>query len=435
MDKYTIKKLPNGMEIIIIPNHSVETFSLCISIRVGSNDEHPSANGVSHLLEHMLYKSNHLFKTKYDLYKALDEIGANYNAYTDKNITTFFVKSDAIHQERIIHIFSNLICRPAIKSIDIENEKKVVVEEIQNTQHEPFEIIFNRFFKLNYPNDPISQIISGSITNVQNISKKEVERHLKDFYTANNMVVSMSGKIDSNIDTFLKNSFFKLAKAQFHNPGPQKPLLVPSNQCLINLVQKDLPQFHIGISFPTEGLYSQDKYPLNLIDLILNGSMSSRLFVRLREKQGLVYNITSGVSNYQEAGLYYIITMCDKDKYVETITSLLDEIKQLQEHLVQKTELDRWKNFVRSSLIMNNENSMEVADYYAREMLFSRNNITSMTEKIDYLMGVSSKQIKPVAQKILNWKKMKIVILGNLNNKNNSIIQNIKRVIKETFDT
>ena len=100
MDKYSIKKLPNGLEYILIDNQSVETISLCVRIRVGSNDEAENVNGISHLIEHMIYKSNRLFKTKYDLYTALDTIGANYNAYTDKNLTTFFVKSDAIHQKK-----------------------------------------------------------------------------------------------------------------------------------------------------------------------------------------------------------------------------------------------------------------------------------------------------------------------------------------------
>lgn len=432
MDNYSIKKLPNGMEIILIPNQSVQSFSLCISIRVGSNDETPEVNGVSHLLEHMLYKTNHLFKTKYDLYKALDAIGANYNAYTDRNITTFFVKSDAIHQEQIIRIFSNLICRPSINKKDLENEKKVVIEEIRNTQHEPIEIILNRSFKLHFPEEPISQTISGSTENIEEISKKEVERHLATFYTANNMVVSICGKIAANIDDILAKSFFNVAKRN-HNQLPSKPILAPTNRCLINMVKQDLPQLHIGISFPTEGMYSADKYALNVIDLILNGSMSSRLFVRLREKEGLVYNINSGISNYQEAGLFYIYTTCDIDKYAQTIGCILDEIKQIQQHTVQKNELDRWKNYIRSTLVMSNENSMEVADYYAREMLFSRRHITVITEKIDRLMSISSKQIKETARSVFDWKKMKIVMVGNIGNKKSQIIHNINSIIKETF--
>ena len=431
MDNYSIKKLPNGMEVILIPNQSVQSFSLCISIRVGSNDETLEVNGVSHLLEHMLYKTNNLFKSKYDLYKALDKIGANYNAYTDRNITTFFVKSDAIHQEQIIRIFSNLICRPSINKKDLENEKKVVIEEIRNTQHEPIEIILNRSFKLHFPEDPISQTISGSTENIEEISKKEVERHLATFYTANNMVVSICGKIAANIHDILAKSFFNVAKQD--NQLPPKPILAPIKRCLINMVQLEVPQLHIGISFPTEGMYSADKYALNVIDLILNGSMSSRLFVRLREKAGLVYSINSGISNYQEAGLFYIYTTCDIDKYAQTIGCILDEIKQIQKHTVQKNELDRWKNFIRSTLVMSNENSMEVADYYAREMLFSRHHITVISEKIARLMAISSKQIKETARSVLDWKKMKIVMVGNIGNKKSQIIHNINSIIKETF--
>jgi len=433
MDNYSIKKLPNGMEVILIPIQSVQSFSLCISIRVGSNDETPEVNGVSHLLEHMLYKTNHLFKSKYDLYKTLDEIGANYNAYTDRNITTFFVKSDAIHQEQIVRIFSNLICSPSINKKDLENEKKVVIEEIRNTQHEPIEIILNRSFKLHFPEDPISQTISGSMENIEEISKREVERHLATFYTSNNMVVSICGKIAANIDDILAKSFFNLAKQGDQRAIVPKPILAPIKRCLINMVQLDVPQLHIGISFPTQGMYSADKHALNVIDLILNGSMSSRLIVRLREKEGLVYSINSGLSNYQEGGLYYIYTTCDQHKYAQTIRCILDEICQIQTYAVLKNELERWKNYSRSTLVMSNENSMEIADYYAREMLFSRQRITVISEKINQLMGISSKQIKETAQSVLDWQKMKIVMVGNIGNKKTQIIRNINSIVKETF--
>ena len=179
MDKYSIKKLPNGLEYILVDNQSVDTFSLCVSIHVGSNDEDTRINGISHLLEHMIYKSNRLFKTKYDLYKALDGIGASYNAYTDKNITTFFVKSDHIHQKRLIDIFSSLICQPIIDETDLENEKKIVIEEIQNTHDDPFDAIYNRFYKLIYKNAPISKKISGTPDNIMGITMSDIKEHLK----------------------------------------------------------------------------------------------------------------------------------------------------------------------------------------------------------------------------------------------------------------
>ena len=432
MDKYSIKKLPNGLEYILIDNQSVETISLCVSIRVGSNDEAENVNGISHLIEHMIYKSNRLFKTKYDLYKALDTIGASYNAYTDKNITTFFVKSDAIHQKNLIDVFSSLICEPIINEIDLENEKSVVIEEIQNNNEDPIDCIYNRFFKLIYPNYPISQKISGPPENIRNITVQDIKNHLNKFYTSNNMVVSISGKLDKDIDKILEQSNFSKAKSALETTI-NKELVPHSKTTSINFVQKPIKQIFLGISFPTSGLYNNDKYAIKLLELILNGSMSSRLFVRLREEEGLVYSISASSADYEEGGIFFIITSCDKEKYQQSVTSLLQEFKKLQTTLISEEELQRWKNFIRSSMIMDIENTMDVADYYAREMLFYRKNIISFTNLIHKFMEPNVNDIMRVAKKLFDWRHMKLIVMGEYSLNGKKIVENIMRIVKETY--
>ena len=143
---YSIGKLVNDMEYIIIPNDKIETVCLSVGIRVGSNDENNRINGISHLLEHMLFKGNKMFKSKIDLYIALDNIGAVYNAYTDKNITSFYAKCHYSNLKSLINIFSSLICEPYVEEDDLKTEKKIVIEEINNAKEEAFDIIYNRFY-------------------------------------------------------------------------------------------------------------------------------------------------------------------------------------------------------------------------------------------------------------------------------------------------
>jgi predicted Zn-dependent peptidase len=189
----------------------------------------------------------------------------------------------------------------------------------------------------------------------------------------------------------------------------------------------------LGIAFPTEGLYSKDTYTIKLIELILNGSMSSRLFVRLREKQGLVYSITSNTTNYQEGGVFFTITSFDKDKLEKVLRSLLNEFILLQTKKISEAELNRWKNYIRSSMIMDVENTMDVADYYAREMLFNRKKIVSFPELISKYTEPTVKDIMRVSKKLFDWRHMKLVLIGDYSQNGKQIVENIMRIIKETY--
>lgn len=432
MDQYIIGRLPNGLEYIYVDIPNLYSFSLCISIRVGSNDEDSKINGVSHLLEHLIFKSNNRFKSKYDLYRSLDSLGATYNAYTDKNITTFFVKANYLYAKDLIDIFSSLICEPDIKASDLENEKKIIIEEIRNTRDEPFDALYNRFFRLNYPDDPISRKISGSPKNIEEMTLDEVQKHVRQFYTSNNMVVSMVGKIEQSLIDYLeKTSLMKAPKTQ--NKWKPRKLLSPKMSTSIDFVHKPIQQMYLGISFPMDGLYSKDIYTMKLIELILMGSMSSRLFTRLREKEGLVYSVSASMSAYEEAGLFFIITSFEKDKYSNVLKSLFQEFKRLQVEKVPDNELNRWKNYMRSNISIQVENTMDMADYYARQMLFFRENIQNFKQILDKYMEITPENVLDVAQNLFDWKKMKLVIIGDYSVNGQNTIKNVVQLIKSSY--
>ena len=433
MDKYIIGKLPNELEYIILDIPNSYSISVCVSIKVGSNDEEPRVNGISHLLEHMIYKSNKKFKTKYDLYRELDSIGASYNAYTDKNITTFFVKSHHKYQEKLIDIFSSLLCEPDVKSEELDNERNVVIEEISNSRDEPFDCIYNRFFSLIYGDKTaIAQKISGSVENIENISVDDVKNHLQRFYTAKNMVVSIAGRVHNGIEEYLKRSNFVKAPQSIYNYSNKK-LLKHIKSTTIDFVHKPIKQVFLGIGFPTDGLLDEDRYIVKLIELILNGSMSSRLFVKLREEEGLVYSISTSSSNYEEGGVFFCITSFEKEKYVNVLDSLFSEFKRIQNELLDESELNRWKNFVSSQMVLDMENGMDIADYYARQLLFYPKNIIDFEKMLAIFEKITANDIQRVAQKIFNWKYMKIVILGDYSIHGKEMANNVLAVVKKNY--
>ena len=425
---YSIGKLVNDLEYIIIPNDKIETVCLSVGIRVGSNDENNRTNGISHLLEHMLFKGNKMFKSKIDLYIALDNIGAVYNAYTDKNITNFYAKCHYSNLEALINIFSSLICEPYIEDDDLTTEKKIVIEEINNAKEEAFDIIYNRFYSLLYKDLPISKKIAGDPSNINKISREDVLLHLRQFYTANNMVISIAGKIEGDVAKILDNSSF--AKAPQGNKHVFRDIIqLNTNVTSIDLIHRGFKQNFLGITFPTKGLFDNDKYAIKLIDLILNGSMSSRLFLELREKKGLVYSIMTDVSNFEEAGIYYLITSFEPktDKINQVLSTLFIEFNKLINTKISDVELNRWKNYIKSAYVLELENTSEICDYYGRQMLFFRNNILEFHQLLKNFELVTVDDIQRVAQELLNWKKMKLILLGDFSEKS--------KLGKEIYDT
>jgi predicted Zn-dependent peptidase len=247
------------------------------------------------------------------------------------------------------------------------------------------------------------------------------------------MVVSLTGKLQPNIIQLMEQSSFVKAK-QSVIPILPNNLDKISKTTSIDFIHKPIKQIYLGLSFPTKGLYDTDKYSIKLLELILNGSMSSRLFVQLREKQGLVYSISTSYINYQDGGIFFTITSFEKDKYIDAIKSLLKEYHLLQKELISDNELNRWKNFIKSTMKMETENTMDVADYYARELLFHRDNITSFSDLLQKHMEPTRQDILRVAKELFDWRHLKLVIMGDISINSDEIVKNIMSIIKETYD-
>ena len=430
MELTKIGKLDNGLEYIVYKNKSIYTVSLVISVKVGSIDEDISVNGISHVLEHMIFKSNNKYKSKYDLYKELDSLGANFNAYTDKNVTTYYVKTHYNYFEKLVEMLSSLICNPNVSSDEFNIEKKVINEEIKNSYDEPSDIIYNKLFSLIYPNAPIARDIAGTTDIIDNMTIKQINQHLNTFYKSNNMVISIVGNVPDNYLDILKKSDFLKSNLSL-NPITIQPKYTPTTTCQLNLIEKEsLNQYFLGIGFPIEGHDNDSKYIIKLISAILSGSMSSRLFMELRENQGLVYSIKTDISQYYQGGIFYIMTSFDKDYYLKVINTIMTQLKLIMKTLISNDEINVWKNNIKNSLVIEFENTMEVADYYAKQMLFFRNNITEYSLLNDKFTDITDEQILNLANKIFNFNNMKTILVGNFGDEKKNIIENITKIIK-----
>jgi predicted Zn-dependent peptidase len=418
---YKITKLDNGLPVIYLEMPNTETIYMSIMIRVGSINEPENILGISHVLEHMLFKQNKKYPSKLKLYQALDELGANYNAFTVYNVTSFYIKTHASFYKKVVEIFSSMILEPHFDEKEYKLERDVIIEEIRATYDDPSDVSIVTLYKHVFKGTPLEKPIAGTIASVKAISIHDIKHHMKCFYKVDNMVLSIAGKLPPHFKNVLNKSAFALSN------------LTPSKHVKFIPLPKEMhfkqtgPHLHIvhlavnqqlclNIGFPTEeGMFHQNRYIYDLIELILARSMSSRLFMRLREKEGLVYGVSSYISRHESCSIFIISTTFKKHNYIPVLTAILDELRVLMTQLVSQTELNVWKNYNKSVISMSSENMGFLSNYYARQYLFyGHDHIITPKQYNEIVSKITPEQIHNVCVTLFKKTNMNIVLTGDV---------------------
>lgn len=441
--------LNNGLRVIFIPRNDNPITSISVFCRVGSRDETSELEGASHFLEHMLFKGTPKRPSPKSISKELDSIGAYFNAYTDKNLTSYIVKVNSEFTQRGIDILGDMMANSLIKEEETLMEKQVVVEEINRSLDNPSVRIIEDIYQIIYKGHPLEHSIGSTEDKILNYNRDKVFEYYKKFYSSNNMVISIVSNLKlETIKKFInKSDFMKLGANNNLNHSIVPLGKQPAPQFSIS--SKNLEQLHLAVGFPVCDRHSEDRYTLDLINVLLAGNMSSRLFTELREENGLTYNVAIDLSYYQEAGNFIIVTSIDKNSLFDNKTLLenenqsefffsklfeqnntvdskkpgalpiiLENLKKLKEELVPKDELELVKGYFRGNMVLEKEDSHNLSDYFGKQLLFNYNPIMNFGLILDKYNSISSKKIKSVAKKYFDFNKINISIIGDTNQSN-----------------
>jgi predicted Zn-dependent peptidase len=413
MNNYKINKLKNGLKIIKINIPNYKTCSIVASIKVGSKYESLKENGAAHFLEHVNFRGTTKIKNANAITYELDSMGCSFNAYTTKQITVYHFKTayDIKYIDKILFILSQILFESKHKLSDIESERKIILEELKKTLDNPDESIDDHICEMIFKNSPLALTTLGKRKTIKGIEQKTIHKFYQKYYVPNNMVISIAGKVPSDIDNMVKKYFAKYSMANnldriiipyaFENKKPELKVItnLKKNQCYIN------------IAFPALSIHDPKLYSLYLLSLYLGGNMSSYLFVELREKKSLVYDISSDVFAYEEGGYLSIYTSTDSKNVNKTISIILTKLAEV--YKFNFDNLDVLKINTLHSKEMEWEDSYNIAEYYSEELLL-RKKIKSTHEHLKCYQNVKKKDIIELAKNILNFNKMKVVIMGNI---------------------
>jgi predicted Zn-dependent peptidase len=390
--------LANGITVITEEISTVESFALGIFINAGSREDPYVMPGVAHLLEHAVFKKT---KTRNGRQIADDfeAIGAYLNAFTTKEFTCVYIRALKEHINKGFELLADIVVNPVFTERDLKNEKLVISEEINIIEDDPEDVIFDYCDKLIFGNHPLSNPITGTRNSIQLITLEDIESFHKKLYKPPNILIAGAGNLKHK--TVLKEAA-KYFKSLESNGNLNYRLYPNETFTLRQEITKKYNQSHIVYGRRIPGHNSEDKYPLAVLNVLLGDGMSSRLYQRLREKTGIAYNVYSTITTLSDCGSFYIYAASDKSK-VKILDELIkEEITKIREGGISKKEINRAKELLKTSAVM------ELESMSARIQILARNEFyNSPDEDIEtYLYRIDSVGSKEIRDVVNNYFKV-----------------------------
>ena len=401
--------LPNGLHIVTIPMEDNPAVTVFVMVETGSKYEKKETNGLSHFLEHMIFKGTPKRPRALDIARELESLGAQYNAFTAQEYTGYYAKVKADHLDNALDVVSDIYLNPLFDAKEMEKEKGVIVEEIRMYQDMPHRHVQHLFMSLVYGDQPIGWNIAGTEETVKSFTREDFVKYCSEHYVASATTVVVAGGFDEVV------TLKKIEKA-FENISTGAPLpkvaVVESQGEPRALVQyKETDQAHLVLGFRSYGARSPHDPALSVLSGILGKGMSSRLFQKLREEMGVGYYIYASHDAYTDHGIFSISAGVDTSRFEEVLAVLLDECKKLKHTLVDEDELKKVKDYLTGSFVLGLETSDSRAEYAAVNQIL-KGKIVSLEEEIDDIQKVTAEEIQTLAQEIFVEKHLNLAVIG-----------------------
>lgn len=411
MIKHEIKTLQNGLRTIFSENKNTEAVTILILVGAGGRFENDTQKGISHFLEHLFFKGSKKRPSTFEIAKELDAIGANYNAFTGEEYTGFYVQTDANDFLKSLDIISDMFLNPLFDKEEIEREKGVILQEANMYHDMPQAYVQIMNQKQMFGEHPLGFDLVGDQEHIKQITRDDIVSYRDELYSPASTIVVVSGNPKgADWEGLIEEKFGQIAVND-----PVKPAPFDQGQAKIeqNIVEqtRNVDQTHLVLSFLSIERTSPKRYAMSLLNALLGGSMSSRLFMEIRERRALAYYVRSAQSAFADTGLLSISAGVEPEKLPEVIKIIKEQIDDLVQNGPSQEELDRAKGNLRGSLAISLEDSFEIGSFIAEEMLY-QNKIRSIDEIMKSIDRVTAEEVKELAKEIFQKNRMGLSIIG-----------------------
>ena len=413
MFKRIIRK--DGTVIILVPKKDTKAVTFEVLYKVGSRQENLQNNGASHFVEHLMFKGTTKRPDTATISKELDSVGAEFNAFTGKDHTGYYITTDSGHLGLAADMLSDMINHSKFDKDDIDRERGVIVEEINMYEDNPMFYVEDVFENLLYQGSILGKSIAGPRANIQNMSRTALYNYYQKYYYNGNAVIGVAGKFNEVQVLKLIDKLFPIRKKQAR--VKIKPVsLTKLAQSRVEIIKRDLEQVQLMLGFPS--LASNDKNYLasQMLSNILGGTMSSRLFLEIREKRGLCYFVRSQIQGYEDISSLAIQAGLNKEKIYDALQAIKDELNKIKDQGITAEELKRAKDNIRGRLILKLESASSQLNFLAgQEMLGQK--IKDLETKLKELDKININQINNISKQIIKWSNSNLAIIGPFGSK------------------
>lgn len=407
---FTLHKLPNGLRIILAPKHETKAVSLLVLVKVGSRSEIAAQSGLAHFLEHLMFKGTKRRPNTQIISQELDAIGAEYNAYTAKDHTAYYIKASSAHLELVADMLADMLTESIFAPEEVERERGTILEEINMYEDNPMAKVGDLFEEdLFGKNTPLGRHVIGAPGRIKSITQPQIVAFWRKHYQAANLVMALSGSFNkTKALALLKNKFGKIKRGRL-NRVKAVPRFGQSSKLAAH--HKDTNQAHLVLGFPGVSYTDRDREAISLLSIILGGNMSSRLFINVRERLGLCYFIRAGLETYEDAGAFIIQAGLDLTKVDKALAAISRELKDIKVNGVKDAELNKAKQFVKGKTDLSLEESLDVASFLGKQALFYK-KIQTPEQALAKVRAVKTGDIQRLANVILDKRRLHIVTLA-----------------------
>ncbi len=405
---YQKTTLDNGLRVITATMPHTHAVSICIFVGIGSRYETETEAGISHFIEHLLFRGTQKRATSREISEAIDGVGGILNGGTDRELTVYWCKVAQAHFPLALDVLSDILLHSKFDPQDIEKERQVIIEEINRSKDSPSQWANRLIDELLWPDHPLGRDIAGSKESVAAITRETMLDYLAGQYQPGNTVITIAG----NIQHREMVTAVSQAVGNWENRQPRSGYLTYKEQQAKRLVvgTRDTEQVHLCLALPGLSLLHPKRFTLDLLNTILGEGMSSRLFVEIRDKLGLAYSIHSYAEHFLDTGSVTVYAGVELQNLPTVIKAILEQLSQLKE-LVPESELTKAKEQSKGRLLLRMEDSRSVAGWMGgQEILTGR--ILSVDQIISIIDAITADELKQLAQELLVGSRLRLAVVG-----------------------
>jgi len=420
---HKITTLKNGLKIVT--NRMVDTHSLALGIwiKTGGRYEAKSRQGISHFMEHMLFKGTKI-RSCQQLKQAIEEKGGVFNAFTSEEYVCYYVKMLSEHINLASDVLSDMVLNPGLRKDEIEKERKVIFEEIRMYLDLPMQYVHDLLDELLWPSHPLGASLLGTYDTIASMKRQDFIRQKETYHLPNNIIIVACGNIEHDNFVNVIEGLFRSEKPK--SPQSFKKVIGTKGTANSTFFNKNTEQTHMCLGVRALSRQHPQRYSLALLNIILGGNMSSRLFNEIREKRSLAYEIGSSIKQYHDTGSFYIHAGVDNRKLKDAVAIMMKVLKKIKENPISKREFSMAREYYKSGLLMLLEGTMSNM-LFLGEQLSSIGRVHTKEKILEELDKVTIDSINDVADKIFTNKSLRLAVIGPQSEKE---AQKVEKLLK-----